>query len=120
MRESYLRKADRHGRKLFFTVRLRSLRAGDYSVCRLTGGTDVPATGAARIPFGRVPYEYRNIYLPGTNMDPRQSVCGDIPLHSNYRRNPISPARLKFEFEEPTDYTCPDIEPRGRRSVDAD
>ena len=41
-RECYLRKADRYGRKLFFTVRLRSLRAGDYSGCRLSARTDVP------------------------------------------------------------------------------
>ncbi|KAK1131147.1 hypothetical protein K0M31_017440 [Melipona bicolor] len=48
-------------------------------------------------------------------MDSRQSVCGDTPLHSNYRRCRSAPARLKFEFEEPTDYTCPDIEPRDPR-----
>lgn len=65
-------------------------------------------------------YEYRNIYLPSTNMDFHQSVCAGNSIGSNYRPAPSLRAvcPVKIRIEKRTDYTCPDIEPI--RFVDGD
>lgn len=61
-------------------------------------------------------YEYRNVYLLGTNMDCHQSVCGGTrSTLITEPRSLRSAEPVKIRVEERTDYTCPDIEPIAGR-----